>query len=285
MPAGERDLPQAVLHLVRFIDIFGGDGCHAHNGIHGGADVVAHIGQEFALGPVGVLRLLLCLVQLRHLLPGEAEIDQKDRQHCQHDNTAPGQGGPHALIAQGSQRLVQNAAGHDRDHGPLRIGQGHAIDVARLAADGHHHAELCAGLYGLPQLRHRVVDVLQAVVPAVFPDPVVAVIGCDVRILYHKGTVGPDDMGEDQGAVHPQGKGVVDLVDGKAHHQGGTPLSAGHGVAHIVGIAHGDTIEQHRLSAGRGPQGHQLVAVVHVGQENLLVLHRHILARHKAVLL
>ena len=85
-------------------------------------------------------------------------------------------------------------------------------------------------------------------------------------------------MGEDQGAVHPQGKGVVDLVDGKAHHQGGTPLSAGHGVAHIVGIAHGDTIEQHRLSAGRGPQGHQLVAVVHVGQENLLVLHRHILA-------
>ena len=37
---------------------------HAEDGVHGGADLVADVGQELVLGPVGRLRRLLGLAQL-----------------------------------------------------------------------------------------------------------------------------------------------------------------------------------------------------------------------------
>ena len=67
MLAGQRDFFQAVPDLLGIVYVGGGDGRHAHNGVHGGADIVAHIGQELALGAVGMLCRRPGLRQSDHL--------------------------------------------------------------------------------------------------------------------------------------------------------------------------------------------------------------------------
>ena len=53
--AGGGDLGQVVLDLLGVVDVGGGQGGEADDGVHGGADVVGHVVQEGGLGPVGVL--------------------------------------------------------------------------------------------------------------------------------------------------------------------------------------------------------------------------------------
>ncbi len=53
MAVGDGDLVQAVHDPVRIVQMHGRHGGHAHDGIHGGTDVVGHTGQEVGLGPVG----------------------------------------------------------------------------------------------------------------------------------------------------------------------------------------------------------------------------------------
>ena len=62
---------------------------HADDAVHGRADLVAHVGQEFALGPVGFLRRLLGHAQrfLGPLLFGHVE-----HRRARHDKIAPGIG-------------------------------------------------------------------------------------------------------------------------------------------------------------------------------------------------
>ena len=55
---------EAVLHPGLFIDVGQGDGGHAGDGIHGGADIVGHIGEESAFGLVGRFRRIQGLLQL-----------------------------------------------------------------------------------------------------------------------------------------------------------------------------------------------------------------------------
>ena len=57
MFAGQRDLPQTVLHLFHITHIGDGNGGHAHDRIHGRPDIMAHIGQKFAFCLVGMLRI------------------------------------------------------------------------------------------------------------------------------------------------------------------------------------------------------------------------------------
>ena len=81
MPAGYGDLLQAVQNPGPVVDVADGDAGHAHDAVHGGADVVAHPGEEVALGGVGVVGGLigvqkglplpgLLLLALRHVLGG-----------------------------------------------------------------------------------------------------------------------------------------------------------------------------------------------------------------------
>ena len=67
--AGQGDLLQAGGHLLPVVQVGGGDGRHAHDGVHGGADVVAHVGEELALGSVGPLSLPLSMLHLCQLPP------------------------------------------------------------------------------------------------------------------------------------------------------------------------------------------------------------------------
>ena len=69
---GRLDRPQAlplVLGQRRVEDQLG----HAEDGVHGGADLVADVGQELVLGPVGRLR------RLRPLPPGDALFEDRSR--------------------------------------------------------------------------------------------------------------------------------------------------------------------------------------------------------------
>ena len=56
---GKADLMEAVGHPPVVLDMGGGDGRHPDDGVHGGADFVAHAGKEVAFGCVG----LLCALQ------------------------------------------------------------------------------------------------------------------------------------------------------------------------------------------------------------------------------
>ena len=57
MPGGQADLLQAVLQPLAVVQVGLGQRGHADDGVHGRADVVAHGGEELALGPAGLLRL------------------------------------------------------------------------------------------------------------------------------------------------------------------------------------------------------------------------------------
>ncbi len=73
MVAGGHDLLQIFLHLLPVVYMGHGQGGEAHDGVHGGADVVGHIGEEDALGlagPVGLKEGVLQQRLLLHLLAG-----------------------------------------------------------------------------------------------------------------------------------------------------------------------------------------------------------------------
>ncbi len=73
MVAGGHDLLQVFLHLIPVAYMGHGQGGEAHDGVHGGADIVGHIGEEDALGLAGPVRLqegVLKLLLLLHFLAG-----------------------------------------------------------------------------------------------------------------------------------------------------------------------------------------------------------------------
>ena len=68
MVSGIQDLVQAVLHSFFIIDMFECDPREAQNSVHGRPDIVGHIGQEQALGPVRVPGPLQSVFQKTPLL-------------------------------------------------------------------------------------------------------------------------------------------------------------------------------------------------------------------------
>ena len=63
MVARLRDLPQAVSDALLIIDVRAGDGGHADDRIHGRADIMRHVGQEFGLGLIRTVRCLTGITQ------------------------------------------------------------------------------------------------------------------------------------------------------------------------------------------------------------------------------
>ena len=162
---------------------------------------MAHVGQEFALGLVGVLRFLFRRGQLPHLTAGEAQIDEEHDQHRDKQHGASGHGREISPHSQAGYRVIQYAVGHDRGHGPVGVGHGGTVHVASLPIDGHHHAELLAPGNGLAELFHIFLRLGLLPFFRVLQDPVKAVVRSDLRILDHKGAVRPDDVGENQRVV------------------------------------------------------------------------------------
>ena len=78
MPAGYGDLLKAVQHPGPVVDVADGDAGHAHDAVHGGADIVAHVGQKLAFCLVRMNCILSCPVQLLHLLVDYPEINRKN---------------------------------------------------------------------------------------------------------------------------------------------------------------------------------------------------------------
>ena len=87
--AGGEDLLEAVLDLLPVVDVADCDGGKADDGVHGGADVVGHIGQEGGLGPVGVLGLHQRLLEGLGLLPLLLDLGG-DILGDHHDHDVPG---------------------------------------------------------------------------------------------------------------------------------------------------------------------------------------------------
>ena len=56
MLAGGGDFSGVLHHFLRIVYVSGQEGGKAYDGVHGRADVMAHAGEERALGPVGLLR-------------------------------------------------------------------------------------------------------------------------------------------------------------------------------------------------------------------------------------
>ena len=141
MLAGEGDFAQTGFHLVPVVHVGGGDGSHTHDGVHGGADVVAHVGEELALGLVGPFRLPLRPLHLGQLPAGHPEIEEEYHQGGGQQDAAAGQRGGRPVAAQVRHRPVQRAVGHDGHQVPLGVGEGGAVDMPALSVGRQHQAE------------------------------------------------------------------------------------------------------------------------------------------------
>ncbi len=262
--AGEGDFFQAVLHLLLVVNVGGGDGRHAHNGVHGGPDVVGHVGEEFALGFVGVDGLLPGGLQLHHLLPEKPEILPEHQQQGQQHHGAAQENQVQPGVTEVADSLVQLAVGQHRHQVPLGVGQLVALQVPPLAAEDHEGGVILAFIHGGLQLP----DVLLPAFPLLLEeglDAVEVVFPEGVAAADDEGPVPADDVGIDQGVLAVQGEGVGDVVGGEAGHQGG----GGRPVRHQV--FGGDAQEHVLLPCGNGGHGHLFVPVVHGGQEGVRV--------------
>ena len=106
MVAGCHNFFQIALHLVPLVDVGGGQGCKADNGVHGGADIVRHVGQESAFGLVGPVCLhqgvlqqvhpldlpagiLVHIPKAQHHLPAVLPLARPDRFHLEIAELSP----------------------------------------------------------------------------------------------------------------------------------------------------------------------------------------------------
>ena len=83
MVPGRHDFFQVPFHLLPVIKMGDGKGRKAHNGIHGGADVMGHIGKENAfrlVGPVSLHQGIFQQVLFLHL-PARFLVHAAEAQH------------------------------------------------------------------------------------------------------------------------------------------------------------------------------------------------------------
>ena len=64
-----------------------GDARHADNGVHRGADIVRHVGEEAAFRQIGALRRPAGLLLGSQDLLGGVGIEQNENAHGQHPDT------------------------------------------------------------------------------------------------------------------------------------------------------------------------------------------------------
>ena len=138
MLAGKGNLFQTVLKLLGIVDVGCGNGGHSHNGIHWGADIVAHVREELTLRLVRMLRTLTRLFQCHHLLVHQTEILPEQQHQRGQNQSASAQDHPYPLAAQIGDHLTKLAIGHDHHQIPFGIGQRGAIDMTTIASDLEH---------------------------------------------------------------------------------------------------------------------------------------------------
>ena len=96
--AGGHDLFEIPRHLLLLVNVGGGQGREADDGVHRCADVVGHVGEEHALGfagPVGLGERVLQQGLLLHLGPGFLVHAAKTHHHAALVAPIPGANGFH----------------------------------------------------------------------------------------------------------------------------------------------------------------------------------------------
>ena len=186
MAAGHAHLFNIGVHLVRGIRLVGHQVGDAHDGVHGGADVVGHVGEEFAFGLVGGHQLgvepfqlgvvLLCDGHL-FLLLAALHPENKARTHTGHQH-GKGHDHDHRGIDQ-LHRVHGHGAGVDqKDQRPLGILHAvHGVEIFLPVQNGIgvYHS---AGLQLLPgRVEGRPVEILhplQRIIDVIAMDQLVA---------------------------------------------------------------------------------------------------------------
>ena len=140
--AGKGDLLQAVPHPGLIVNVGGGNGGHADDAVHGGADVVGHIGQELGLGPVGGFRRVVGLLQ--RLLLQTFLFDEVIHVAGTHHR-----GNPPVLVRHKGHPCLKI---HDSLRRPLFIGKGVIRSAAPKPLQRQHAQEVRSALLRNPLL-------------------------------------------------------------------------------------------------------------------------------------
>ena len=187
MLAGGRDLFQVVQHLFLIINMGRSQRGEADDGVHGGADIVAHIEQELPLGAVcrplvlkrdlqlavllfqlGLILPLLLFFLLFHLLHGAAAQQLKDH-------------------------YKQDVSDQRRQDQRKRLTEDHFFIRVRIEIEGSamaEHPEIAAGAVPVPGMGQLLcgtgfADPLhQRAVRSILPDQLRAVCGNDLIVLH-----------------------------------------------------------------------------------------------------
>ena len=242
---GEGNFPQAVLHLVPIADIGGSNCRHAHDGVHRRADIMAHVGQELALGSVSVVRRFPGLLQLLNLLLGHLGVlGENQHQDYQHQG-AGAEDHDRPPLGEAVDNIIQSLIGHKGEEEPLGMAQLGAEHLPCLAVDGDLRGELLVLFHSVVQIGDICLFIFAApcrVIEAAHPFKIAvpeSVAGTD-----DESAVLADNIGVDAVAVFLQRECVADVFHRKRRHHSDAGVVLGNRVA-------GGDAQQNQTLAGR----------------------------------
>ena len=239
MPAGKRDLSQAVLNKHGVSGIGGSYGRHAHNGVHGRSYVVAHIGKKLALGPVGPVRLRPSLLQLHDLPPGNPRIKQKQRQNGQKKQQTRAYGRVQPAAPHAVDDLIERAVRHIRHQIPFGIGKRRTVHMMPFSVDGQKHRVVRPAPDAALKVPQHCIRRLSCKAH-VLRKPGIVVVFIDSGISEYKTAVLADDVRIHLGFIQIQGHGIAYALQRLPHNQCGAYSAVLHGIAARNRIAYGN---------------------------------------------
>ena len=220
MPPRQRYLLQTVLHLLLVAGVGDGDGRHAYNGVHGRTDVVAHVGEEFALGLVGSHSLLPSHLQLLHLLLGHPEIAGKNQQQHRQHNGTDAKNGVSPAGGEALDNVVQGAIGHTCEQMPLGVAQLGAVQLPGFAVQHHLRGVVLRRRH---RFRQRLNVQLRILSIHLFIDrayPVKIAVPGGIAGADDKRAILPDDKGIDVIGIFLQRQCLADVRGRQSGHNG-----------------------------------------------------------------
>ncbi len=194
---------------------------------------MAHVGQEFTLGPGSPDSFLPGMIQVPHLLSGDPEILEEHKQEYHQDSKTGADHHHHASGPDPVDHLIQLTVWHHCHQVPFRERKRSAIDLLPVSSQGKGVGVIYSFIQGLLQPGEICLQYLLVFLPVLLPEPFKIILPVKACAADDKGAIFPYNMGILHGvfAAFSQVKGIAEIFHRQGRHQCNGFASVTHGVS------------------------------------------------------